>query len=176
MCSPLKPATMWTTSPPTDDNFAMLLLHGIYPMAPAPSGDHSLGLSGISQFLKFGPMLRALHGREWNLTPHAISCSPSAAAQLCSANLFDVPDGSLVAAVVLTGNSTGARVVRAGTHPPPPPPPASGTVDVQLAAPLVQGRKAELLQVGRAAPWVAVATTRAVKVEAGVAMLRFAKP
>ena len=174
--APLKPATMWTTSPPTDDNFAMLLLHGVYPMAPAPSGDHSLGLSGISQFLKFGPMLRALHGREWNLTPHAISCSPSAAAQLCSANLFDVPDGSLVAAVVLTGNSTSARVVRAGTHPPPPPPPASGTVDVQLAAPLVQGRKAELLQVGRAAPWVAVGTTRAVKVEAGIAMLRFAKP
>ena len=82
----------------------------------------------------------------------------------------------VIIAVAREFASTGASAVRAGTHPPPPPPPASGTVDVQLAAPLVQGRKAELLQVGRAAPWVAVGTTRAVKVEAGIAMLRFAKP
>ena len=40
------------------DGPVMLLLHGIYPMAPAPSGDHSLGLSGISQFLKGTPVLQ----------------------------------------------------------------------------------------------------------------------
>ena len=44
--SPHKPATMWTTSVPSPSDFAMLLLHGIYPMAPSPRGDHSLGLDG----------------------------------------------------------------------------------------------------------------------------------
>ena len=47
-----KPATMWTTKPPDDRTFAACLLHGIFPMAPAPSGDHSLGLDGLDQFLK----------------------------------------------------------------------------------------------------------------------------
>lgn len=51
--SPLKPATMWTTRVPSDAEFASALLHGIFPMAPAPSGDHSLGLDGLDQFLKW---------------------------------------------------------------------------------------------------------------------------
>jgi hypothetical protein len=181
----LKPATMWTTHPPTDENMQQLLLHGVYPMAPAPSGDHSLGMSGLAQFLKFGPMLRALHGREWNLTPHAISCSTTAETQQCLSNLFDLPDGSLIAAVVLMGsaNTTDTMLTAstsadpAGAHPPPPPPPATGTVGVQLATSLIQGRKAELLQVGRLARWLPwpLGTMDAVHVEAGLVMMRFAK-
>eukprot|EP01052_Picozoa_sp_SAG31_P058708 SAG31_NODE_18089_length_647_cov_1.087591_1_plen_210_part_01 len=83
-----KPATMWTVAPPTEQNFHQLLLHGVYPMAPAPSGDHSLGLSGMEHFLHFGPMLRAMHGRRWHLSPHAIQCAAAAPPQRCAANIF----------------------------------------------------------------------------------------
>lgn len=181
----LKPATMWTTSPPADSNFESLLLHGVYPMAPAPSGDHSLGLNGMAQFLKYGPMLRALHGRVWNLAPHAISCAPVAAQgpqRRCLANMFDVPGDVLIAVAVLTdGGKTidllsshqqGRRTVGMH-HPPPPPPPASGVVAVQVARSLAQGRKVELLQVGRDARWVAVGATNALKVEKGIILLRY---
>lgn len=67
-----KPATMWTTKPPTDMQFENMLLHGVYPMAPSPVGDHSLSLAGLPAFLEYGPMFRALRGREWDMRPHAI--------------------------------------------------------------------------------------------------------
>ena len=179
----LKPATMWTTSPPSDSNFASLLLHGVFPMAPAPSGDHSLGLQGLGQFLKFGPMLRALHGRQWNLTPHAVSCEAAAQTQHCSANVFDVPDGQLIAVIALSSNGPAVEdefesithdEPSLHTHPPPPPPPASGTVRVRLAPALLESKgKVESLQVGRTARWVSIHTTAALHVEAGIAMLRF---
>ena len=174
-----KPATMWTISPPTEQGFAQLLLHGVYPMAPAPSGDHSLGLSGMEAFLHFGPMLRAMHGRRWNLTPYAIKCTAAAPSQTCVANIFDVPDGSLLAVVVLTGGASHAGHRQSQTRPPPPPPPppppATGTVSVKLAASLLQGRKVELLQVGRTSAFVAVASTAALHVDAGVIMIRYAR-
>ena len=53
--SPSKPATMWNTRVPSPAEFELGLLHGIFPMAPAPSGDHSLGMSGLPQFLTYGP-------------------------------------------------------------------------------------------------------------------------
>ena len=68
-----KPATMWVSHLPSDATFVFGLLHGVFPMAPAPAGDHSLGMSGMYTYLKYGPMMRALQGRVWNLQPHAIS-------------------------------------------------------------------------------------------------------
>ena len=74
----LKPATLWVTHAPSAATFAFALLHGVYPMAPAPSGDHSIGLSGMAAYLTYGPMLRALQGRVWNLEPHAVSATVAA--------------------------------------------------------------------------------------------------
>ena len=92
--APFKPATMWTTVVPTPSIFASLLLHGVYPMAPSPDGDHSLGLDGLDAFLEYGPMLRAMRGREWVLTAHAVSSSDA------DVNLFSLPCGALLAPVV----------------------------------------------------------------------------
>jgi hypothetical protein len=53
-----KPATMWTTSVLVDSQFEFALLHGIFPMAPSPAGDHSLGMDGLKTWLRYGPMMR----------------------------------------------------------------------------------------------------------------------
>jgi hypothetical protein len=61
-----------------------------YPMAPAPNGDHSLGMDGLNAFLGYGPMLRALAHRDWVLDPHAIDARDTDGNKL-HANLFEVP-------------------------------------------------------------------------------------
>ena len=100
-------------------------------------------------------MLRALRARTWNLEPHAIRCPTLG----CKANLFDLPDGSLLAVVVLPGGGGGSAV------------------KVAVAAALTKGRAAEVLQVGRRAAWEAAVVgssgTATVPVDGGVAMLRF---
>lgn len=62
-------------------------------MAPAPNGDHSLGMNGLNAFLVYGPMLRALAHRTWVLEPNAIAAfayDPSGPYDI-HANLFQVP-------------------------------------------------------------------------------------
>ena len=144
--SPQKPATMWTTKVPTDDQFATALLHGVFPMAPAPSGDHSLGLDGLSQFLKFGPMLRAMQGRVWRLEAAAVSATVTHPGwKGVDANLFETPDGALIAVLRLNPAAKSAATF-----------PVSVSVRVGAAAtrphPVV-----EVLQVGRHAQWTPVA-------------------
>ena len=120
-----KPATMWVSHLPSDAAFVFGLLHGVYPMAPAPSGDHSLGMSGMDVYLKYGPMLRALQGRVWNLEGHSISASIDKAtfdavndsAREVSgigvdANLFDLPDGTSIAVLALRGATTATVTVK----------------------------------------------------------------
>lgn len=103
-----KPATMWTVDVPTDADFANGMLHGIYPMAPAPSGDHSLGMNGLPMYLKYGPMLRAIQGRIWRLEPHAVKAMVHPSNRGAGiddgvvgvdANLFETPGGALIAVV-----------------------------------------------------------------------------
>ena len=120
-----KPATMWVSHLPSDATFVFGLLHGVYPMAPAPSGDHSLGMSGMAIYLKYGPMLRALQGRVWNLEGHSISASIDKASFGAvndsarggseigvDANLFDLPDGTSIAVLALRGATTATVTVK----------------------------------------------------------------
>ena len=92
------------------------------------------------------------------------------------ANLFDMPDGSSVAVLVLNAIDSSAGELGVATHPPPPPPPRAAAVTVTLGK--VVGM-VESLQVGREAKWTAVqgaaGSTVAVSVEAGIAMLRITK-
>ena len=138
--SPLKPATMWTTSVPTTAQFEMLIMHGVYPMAPSPNGDHSLGLEGLQACLEYGPMLRALQGRVWRLEPHAIHAKSQVDV---AANLFETPDGSLLAVLLLDSKAT-------LTPNPSNPTNASVALAAVAAAPM----KYEVLQVGRQSQWV----------------------
>eukprot|EP01052_Picozoa_sp_SAG31_P017430 SAG31_NODE_1192_length_9459_cov_15.271581_3_plen_623_part_00 len=175
-----KPATLWVSHLPSDSAFQFGLLHGIFPMAPAPSGDHSLGMSGMPTYLKYGPMMRALQGRVWNLVPHAISATllSSDEATGCSANLFDMPDGSLVAVVVLYGADDRYNTTQDNNSVHGPPARlASGKVDVRLQPSLIANCKAELLQLGRRALWTPVTrrNTSSLHIEAGIVMVRFVK-
>ena len=181
-----KPATMWVTHQPSDAAFGFALLHGVYPMAPAPSGDHSLGMSGMSAFMNYGPMLRALQGRVWNLQPHAISATVtadgpdrdaatdaaaggggggSALATGVDANLFDLPDGSSVAVLLLHGGVTKATV-------------AVKLKKAAATAAEISGSTAivESLQVGRKSEWTAAKAsgdgTVHLDIESSIAMLR----
>ena len=101
-------------------------------------------------------MLRALKNHTWNLEPHAIGCSTAG----CVANLFDGPDGAVLAVVGLP-ESSGA------------------TATVLLSTAVAKGRvTAELLQVGRASGWAPIkipaSETFVVPVTGGVALLRLA--
>jgi len=129
-------------------------------MAPSPNGDHSLGLDGLGAFLRFGPMLRALRGRVWNLTPGGVIASSSGGAAV-ECNIFDTPNG-LLAVAVPRGGSGGGR----------------DTVSVMVASSLRAGRPCvEVLHVGRNASWTAVKAGAggAVKIPAPdlVAMIRY---
>ena len=140
--SPQKAATMWTTRVPTDDQFATALLHGVFPMAPAPSGDHSLGMDGLSQFLKFGPMLRALQGRVWRLEAAAISATVAGPEWAgADANLFETTEDALIAVVRLNPVPNSA-----------PKFPMSVSLRVAAAAAYPHAG-VDVLQVGRYAQW-----------------------
>ena len=53
----------------------------------------------MAQFLEFAPMLRAMQGRVWRLEPFAVQASVSGAGDAAGvdANLFEDPDGALIA-------------------------------------------------------------------------------
>ncbi len=91
-----KPAIGWVRGEmnlkPDPDAFLQRYLHmGVYPMAPFPDNDHSIRPSAWAdqQYLDYGPLFDAIHGRKWVLLPHAISVDKDAA----KANLFRVPGG-----------------------------------------------------------------------------------
>eukprot|EP01043_Picozoa_sp_COSAG02_P052164 COSAG02_NODE_5581_length_4215_cov_1.971817_5_plen_188_part_00 len=177
-----KPATMWVSHLPSDATFAFGLLHGVYPMAPAPSGDHSLGMSGMAIYLKYGPMLRALQGRVWNLEGHSISASIDKASFGAvndsargsgigvDANLFDLPDGSSIAVLALRGATTAtvtvklARLAAESTASPAPN-------DISLHI--------DVLQLGRVETWTPIKASSGLvqlEIKSTIAMLRMADP
>ena len=97
-----------------DGFFQRSLLLGTFPMAPFPGNDHSLTPSPWvdQEFLTYGPLMKALDGRSWVLTPHAIDVDRHAA----QANVFSTPNG-LAIPVVFGGNATSVRVtLRAAPH------------------------------------------------------------
>jgi hypothetical protein len=80
--------------PDPDAYFQRHLLLGAYPMAPFPGNDHSIapGAWVDRQYLDYGPMLDAMRGKKWVLSPHAVS----AVANAGKVNLFQTPQGYVV--------------------------------------------------------------------------------
>jgi len=96
-----------------DGFFQRFLLLGVFPMAPFPGNDHSLlpGAWVDKEYLAYGPLLKALEGRTWVLTPHAVEVENDAA----QANMFSVPGGWAI--VVASGSAaSSARVIVRGVH------------------------------------------------------------
>jgi hypothetical protein len=98
-----------------DAFFQRFLLLGVFAMAPFPGNDHSLLPSAWvdKEYLAYGPLLKALEGRTWVLTPHAAEVENNVA----QANMFSVPSGFTIV-IALGGSATSARVVVRGVHNP----------------------------------------------------------
>lgn len=94
-----KPAIGWTASvedlKPDPDAFFQRYLHlGVYPTVPLSGNDHTIVPSEWAEkyYLDYGPLLDAMRGKHWVLTPHAVSVKDGAA----KANLFAVPGGFVI--------------------------------------------------------------------------------
>jgi hypothetical protein len=91
-----KPVIVWRDKPvapaEADSYFQRLLYLGVFPMCPYPQNDHGLDwgtAEGRRPFTDYGPLLAAIRGRKWVLTPHAFEVEANGA----KANLFSVPQG-----------------------------------------------------------------------------------
>jgi NPCBM/NEW2 domain/Chitobiase/beta-hexosaminidase C-terminal domain len=82
------------------------LYMGCFPMAPFPGNDHSnLPNKSVEQlYMDYGPLLDAMRGKQWVLTPHAVAVEK----QEAKANLFAVPGGYV--APVIAGQAESVRV------------------------------------------------------------------
>ena len=94
-----KPAIIWTESKKSvlknpDLFFQRHLLLGVFPMAPFPANDHSIGPDPAVErfYLDYAPLLLAMRGKQWVLEPHCIEIEDRKA----QANLFEVPGGWVV--------------------------------------------------------------------------------
>jgi hypothetical protein len=96
-----KPAMIWTYTADAVRNdpafFDRHLLLGVFPTVPFPGNDHSICPDPVvdALYLDYAPLLAALAGKKWVLTPHSVEVEGDRA----QANLFEVP-GGLVAPVV----------------------------------------------------------------------------
>jgi len=91
-----KPAIAWTRDinslrPDPDALFQRHLHLGVFPTVPVPGSDHTIPEdSWVDRcYLDYGPLLQAMRGKRWVLTPHVVSVEHQAA----SVNLFKVPGG-----------------------------------------------------------------------------------
>ena len=91
-----KPGIVWTDNssalkPDPDAYFQRHLHMGVYPMAPYPKNDHSITPEPWADqyYLDYGPLMAALHSKQWALEPHCIEVEGGTA----KANLFEVPGG-----------------------------------------------------------------------------------
>ena len=89
-----KPAVMWTweagnIKPDPDSYFQRHLYMGAYPTAPFPGNDHTITPDPKTDqyYLDYGPLLDAMRGKKWVLSPHCIECDSA------KVNLFEVPGG-----------------------------------------------------------------------------------
>jgi hypothetical protein len=107
-----KPIMAWTIMTPEfkhapDAYFQRHLHMGAYLTAPLPGNDHTILPSPeVDRFyFDYGPMLKALRGKQWVLEPYAVTVEDDVA----KANLFSVPDGYVVP-VTFGGDAPAARV------------------------------------------------------------------
>jgi len=149
-----KPVLAWsyneTLIQPDPDSFMQRHLYlGIYPTAPYPWNNHCLNPEPAADklYLDYGPLLDALRGKKWVLTPH---CVESDAAKV---NLFEVPGGYTLPVTfadkaetitVRVRNVPGLKTARCDAiHPGKGKPvPLSGQFkdgELKLTVPLVRG-------------------------------------
>ncbi len=107
-----RPALGWTNDEEAirsdpDGFFQRFLYMGVFPMAPFPGNDHSILPSAWAdrEYLNYGPLLNAMHGRKWVLEPHAVEVLGGVAL----ANIFSLTDGYVIP-VMFGGNRTSAKV------------------------------------------------------------------
>ena len=94
-----KPVVAWTNndtlSEPDPDGFMQRHLHlGVFPTAPYPFNNHCITPEPKADrlYLDYGPLLGAMRGRQWVLTPGCVKTSTPG----IKVNLFQVPDGYAV--------------------------------------------------------------------------------
>jgi hypothetical protein len=107
-----KPVLAWTYNetlhqPDPDSFFQRHLLLGVYPTAPYPWNNHCINPdpSADKFYLDYGPLLDAMRGKKWVLTPHCIKTTTPGV----KVNLFAVP-GGYVAPVTFGGSAEFAEV------------------------------------------------------------------
>jgi len=102
-----KPVMIWTGSDAdlNDAYFQRCLYLGVFPTAPYPNNNHCLRPSAHADkmFLDYGPLMDAMRGKKWVLTPHCVESDTA------TVNLFEVSDG-YVLPVTLAGKAEAASV------------------------------------------------------------------
>ena len=130
-----KPACLWTAPGEASDFYFQRCLYlGVYPIAPYPNNNHCLGPTTEGQHLvknmyatgsgdefiptpaavaspeglslAYGPLLTAMRGKKWVLTPHCVETTTPGV----KVNLFEVPGGYALP-VTLGGAADSAQVV-----------------------------------------------------------------
>ena len=91
-----KPVVAWTYNEtlrqPNPDAFMQRHLYlGAFPTAPYPNNNHCINPEPEADrlYLDYGPLLQAMRGKKWVLTPHCVETSTPGV----KANLFQVPGG-----------------------------------------------------------------------------------
>ena len=94
-----------------------LLYWGVQPMLPFNRNDHAITRYVAEQgndtqiFEAYGPLFRALRGRRWSFTPHAVKVTSGAAA----ANVYELPDqAEVVLCVSLATPGSDVRIAVRG--------------------------------------------------------------
>lgn len=152
----LKPCIAWTpdekTLKPDPDAYFQRHLHlGIFPTAPLPHNDHTIcaGTWADRWYLEYGPLMDAMRGKRWVLTPRCVEVATPGA----KVNLFQVPGG--YALPVTFGGTNDSATVRvrnvssldqttcAALHPgaerPAPVSAVFENGELELTVPLKQG-------------------------------------
>jgi hypothetical protein len=113
-----KPVLAWSYNetlhqPDPDSFFQRHLLLGVYPTAPYPWNNHCINpeKSADQEFSDYGPLLDAVRGKKWVLTPHCVEIVNHAA----KANLFRVTNGWV--APVTFGSTNTSVTLKIGLVP-----------------------------------------------------------
>ena len=110
-----KPIIAWTISkadfkPNPDAYFQQHLYMGAFLTVPFPGNDHTINPdSSIEKFyLDYGPMLNAIKGRQWILSPNVIEVKDESA----EANIFKVKEKIIIPVIHGQQNSTVSLVLK----------------------------------------------------------------
>ena len=110
-----KPLLAWTPGqssivPDPDGFFHRHLYIGAYPTAPYPKNNHTINPDPKieAHYIDYGPLLDAMRGKKWVLTPHCIAVQDDKA----KANLFEVLDGWVAPVTFAPGEKSVTLLIR----------------------------------------------------------------